>query len=98
MFNITSKYFGFLNNKPPASRVVHIIMDFLECYSCCIIVSYFNKIIKRPGITFQFSVLSQKYVTNICSTAHKYLTKFHIDSTWNSKEINISRQVSFILP
>ena len=34
MFNITSKYFFFFNNKPPASWVAHIIRDFLICYSC----------------------------------------------------------------
>ena len=34
MFHITSKYFRFFNNKPPASRVTHITRDFLTCYSC----------------------------------------------------------------
>ena len=34
MFNITSKYFSFFNNKPPASWVTHITRDFLTCYSC----------------------------------------------------------------
>ena len=34
MFNITSKYFNFFNNKPPASWVAHITRDFLTCYSC----------------------------------------------------------------
>ena len=34
MFSITSKYFSFFNNKPPASWVVHITRDFLTCYSC----------------------------------------------------------------
>ena len=35
MFNITSKYFSFLNhNKPPESLVAHITRDFLTCYSC----------------------------------------------------------------
>ena len=29
MFIITSKYFGFFNNKPPASWVVHMTRDFL---------------------------------------------------------------------
>ena len=30
MFNITSKYFDTFNNKPPASLVAHITMDFLH--------------------------------------------------------------------
>ena len=41
MFNITSKYFGTFNNKPPASLVAHITMDFLTCYSC----SYYNSMV-----------------------------------------------------
>ena len=39
MFNITSKYFSFFNNKPPASWVAHITRDFRTCYSC----SYYSK-------------------------------------------------------
>ena len=34
IFNITSKYFSFFNNKPPANWVTHITRDFLTCYSC----------------------------------------------------------------
>ena len=34
MFNITSKYFSFFNNKPPASWIAHITRDFLTCYFC----------------------------------------------------------------
>ena len=34
MFNITSKYFSFFDNKPPASWAVQIPRDFLICYSC----------------------------------------------------------------
>ena len=41
MFNITSKYFSFFNNKPPASWVAHITRDFLICYSC----SYYSSMI-----------------------------------------------------
>ena len=42
MFNIASKYFSFLNNKPPASWVAHIIRDFLTSYSC----SYYSSMVK----------------------------------------------------
>ena len=41
----------------------------------------FNKIIKGPGTSFQSPALSQKHVRNVCHAAHKYLTKFHFDST-----------------
>ena len=34
MFNITSKYFSFFNNKPSASLVAHITRDFFTCYFC----------------------------------------------------------------
>ena len=34
IFNITSKYFSFFDNKPPASWVAHITRDFLICHSC----------------------------------------------------------------
>ena len=33
IFNITSKYFSFFNNKPPVGWVAHIARDFLTCYS-----------------------------------------------------------------
>ena len=42
---------------------------------------HFNKIIKGPGASFQSPALSQKQLRNVCHTAHKYLTKFHFDST-----------------
>ena len=34
MFNISSKYFSFFNNKPPVGWAVHIARGFLTCYSC----------------------------------------------------------------
>ena len=50
----------------------------------------FNRIIKGPGISFQSPAFSQKHVRNVFHAAHKYLTKFHFDSTKDSKEISIS--------
>ena len=41
----------------------------------------FNKTIKGPGTSSQSRALNQKYIRNICHTAHLYLTKFHFDST-----------------
>ena len=41
MFNITSKYFTFFNNKPPTSWVTHITRGFLTCYSC----SYYSSML-----------------------------------------------------
>ena len=46
MFNTTSKYFTFFNNKPPASWVVHTARDFLTCYSC----SYYSFMIKSLNL------------------------------------------------
>ena len=43
MYNITSKYFSFFNNKPLACWVVHIARDFLTCYSS----SYYSPMVKR---------------------------------------------------
>ena len=51
---------------------------------------HFDKIIKGPGTSFQSPALSQKHVRNVCHTPHYYLTKFHFDSVWESKEMSIS--------
>ena len=51
---------------------------------------HFNKIRKELGTSFQSPALSQKYVRNICHTAHQYLTKFHFDRTLDLQEISIS--------
>ena len=54
-------------------------------------ICHFNKIVARSGTSFQSPVLTQKHIRNICHTAHYYLTKFHFDSTYDSKkEISIS--------
>ena len=41
LFTITSKYCSIFNNKPPASWVAHITMDFLTYYSC----SYYSSMV-----------------------------------------------------
>ena len=56
---------------------------------------HFNIIIKEPGTTFQSPALSQKHVINVCHITHYYMTKFHFDSTYDSKEVSIS--VIFIM-
>ena len=38
MFNMSSKYFSFFNNKPPESWVVYIARGFLTCYSCLFVL------------------------------------------------------------
>ena len=49
---------------------------------------YFNKIIKGPGTSFQFAVLSQKYIpVYIYLIAYQYLTKLLFESASDSKEI-----------
>ena len=35
-----------------------------------LIYSYYNKIIKEPGTSFQSVALSQKHVKNVCHAAH----------------------------
>ena len=39
--NVTSKYFSFFNNKPPASWVTHITKNFFTCYS----YSYYSSMV-----------------------------------------------------
>ena len=46
-----------------------------------------KKIIKGPRTSLQSLALSQKHVRNVCHIAHYYLTKFHFDSTYDSKEV-----------
>ena len=64
MFNITSKYFSFFNNKPPASWVVHITRDFLACYSCSnyssmpLLICYFDiKYVIKHSSDYRFFIL-----------------------------------------
>ena len=54
MFNITSKYFSFFNNKPPASRVAHITRDFLACYFCPYYSSMLQGIMIMPSSLNKF--------------------------------------------
>ena len=51
---------------------------------------HFNKTIQGPGTRFQYPALNPKHVINMCHTAHQYLTKFHVDSTQDSKEMSMS--------
>ena len=51
---------------------------------------HFYKIIKEPGTSFRSLASSQKYVRNVCQTAHQYLTKFHSETNQDSKEIGVS--------
>ena len=50
MLNITSKYFSFLNNKPPASWVVHLTRTFPICYSCLYYSSMFQQRLTHFGL------------------------------------------------
>ena len=51
---------------------------------------HFNKIIKVSVTSFQSPALSQKHVRKFCCTSHYYLTKFHFDSTQDTREISIN--------
>ena len=69
---IMSKIFQNILTKQLAGSVVYIVY-WLYCH--------FNKIIKRPGASFQFPTLSQKHIRNVFNTVHWYLTVFHFNST-----------------
>ena len=47
MFNISSKYFSFFNNKPPARWATHTRRDILTCYSC----SHYSSMVRTNIIT-----------------------------------------------
>ena len=51
---------------------------------------HFNKVIKQSETSFQSPALRQKYVRNVCHTAHQDLTKFYFDSAQDSREISVS--------
>ena len=49
---------------------------------------HFNKITIRAGTDFQSPELSQRYVRNVCHTAHQYLTKSHFDTQEKKHKCN----------
>ena len=57
---------------------------------------HFNKIINWPGTSFQSPALIQKHGKNVCHATHQYLTKFHFDCTWDSKEISIKCNFHYV--
>ena len=78
MFNITSKYFSFFSNSPPASWVAHIARDFFTCYSC----SYYSSMLRakkgRPNIHYNENIdilpkLPHSYNVVIAARGQKYL-------------------------
>ena len=67
MFNITSKYFSFFNNKPPAGWVAHITRNFLTCYSC----SYSSSLVwlckfKKKGAKCRKKMSFKKWQSRTC--------------------------------
>ena len=61
MFNITSKYFSFFDNKQPASSVAHITKDFLTCYSC----SYYSSMVQHRREKLTMADLSYYFHENM---------------------------------
>ena len=57
---------------------------------------HLDKVINGFGASFQSLALSKKHVTNVCHTAHQYLTKFHFSSTEDSKETKISVNFHYV--
>ena len=58
---------------------------------------HFSEIIKRPVTSFQSPALSKKHVRNVCHAAYQYLTKFHFDSTQDSKGTTLQQKNSFVV-
>ena len=76
MFSITSKYFSFFNNKPPANWIAHITRDFLTYYSC----SYYSFMIILSKYSMPFCLISEIIHRgnqwNICFIiCHQHLTR-----------------------
>ena len=68
MFNKTSKYFSFSNNKPPASWVAHIKRNFLTCHSCSYYSSMFGSSVKlEPGYFYGVKLSCYRVAQNNCS-------------------------------
>ena len=88
IFNITSKYFSFFNNKPPANWIAHITKVFLSCYSC----SYYSSmlVIKRYDLNY-FDYWTEK---NIIERKFLFATTFFkeelIKLTINDKYITLN--------
>ena len=62
MLHITSKYFSFFSNEPPANWVVHVTRDFLTCYSCSYYSSMMSLKFRVCYITGQWGKFAVKNV------------------------------------
>ena len=63
-----------------------------------LVYCHFNKITKGPRTNFQYPLLSEKHVRNVCHTAHQCLTKSHFDSTKYLKEMSIVQLPYITMP
>ena len=101
LVNITSKYFNLFNNKPPASWVAHITVDFLTCYSC----SYYSSMIKhiflllhpcvRMLFTFEAFSLSFSVLGTIPDIKTLFVSVFQFIPKWRIP-IVVSSGVSIV--
>ena len=57
---------------------------------------HLDKVINGPPASFQSLALGQKHVTNVCHTAHQYLTKFHFSSIDDSREAKIGVNFHYV--
>ena len=82
IFNITSKYFSFFNNKPPANWIAHITKVFLSCYSC----SYYSSmlVIKRYDLNYFDYWTEKKYNWKKIFVCHNVFQRRinQIDDKW----------------
>ena len=84
MFIITSKYFSFFNNNPPASWVVYITKNFLTVYSClCSMMPYhlsqvYSEPIQKPK--------KEHFANKFSSWKQFFFTKCFILDVWPGSE------------
>ena len=97
MFNITSKYFSFFNNKPPKSWFAHITKDLLThyfcsyyssmvypLYSCAVITNVAKKFFQLLDLHF----LPSKKFHKILNTNNVKASYCCTQSVWNIKSHN----------
>ena len=97
MFNITSKYFSFFNNKPLASWFVHITRDFLTCYSCSYYISTaFLKAMLLLGLLFTL-IFTIRYFRQRCKSHFWFeTTQNHDHESFDHGNWPYCNQVKFI--
>ena len=92
MFNISSKYLSFFNNKPLVSWVAHITRDFLTDISVCIIVPWYNlidlfhRVIYTSLVVWCIDVIcivfKWRSILELCNLQNRICITFHFRKMW----------------